>query len=155
MRWWPWISPYEAHQFTLIDLLPITTRMNDKFAIIIIGTLSIVASYWLFANFVSAETNCYTSGEKYVCVFTSDDPPAKAVIFCDKDGNNCTVTWLDKETVVTPDVKNAIQKAEITNFGSLSPESASNPTGDKNSTSPKGMKVPGIPAGDGGLTIQK
>ena len=129
--------------------------MNDKFAIIIIGALSIVTSYWLFANFVSAETNCYQWGDKNICIFTSDDPPAKALVFCDKDGKNCTVTW-SQETVVTPDVKNAIKKAEVSKFGSeLSPDSATNPTNDKNSTFPKHLNKPGIPGGDGGLTIQK
>lgn len=66
-------------------------------------------------HFVSAETSCYTSGEKYVCIFTSVDPPAKAVVFCDKDGKNCTVTWLSNEKPPTTDVNNAIKNSQIKN----------------------------------------
>jgi len=118
--------------------------MNAQFAIIIIiGTLLVIAFYSSSSNSVSAETNCYTSGEKWVCIFTSDDPPAKAVVLCDQDGKNCTVTWLDKETVVTPGVKDAIKKAEITNFGAvLSPEAADNSVDDTNSTSHESTKIP-------------
>jgi hypothetical protein len=93
--------------------------MNAKFAIfLVIGTLVVMALYCSSTNFVSAETNCYTSGEKYVCIFTTDSvkPPAKAVVFCDKDGKNCTVTWLSKVKVVTPEVNNAIKNAQIANL---------------------------------------
>ena len=72
-----------------------------------------MALYSSSTNFVSAEINCYTSGEHYICIFTSEDPPAKAISYCDKDGKNCTVTWLDKVNVVTPEVKNAIKNAQI------------------------------------------
>lgn len=89
--------------------------MNTKFAIfIVISALGVFALYCLSANSVSAETNCYTIGEHYVCIFTSNavQPPAKALVFCDKDGKNCTVTWASKVNPVTPEVKNAINNAQ-------------------------------------------
>lgn len=90
--------------------------MDIKFAIfVVVGTLVVMALYSTSTNFVSAETNCYSSGEKYVCVFTSFDPPAKAVVFCDKDGKNCAVTWLSNEKPPTTDAKNAIKNAQIKN----------------------------------------
>jgi len=90
--------------------------MDLKYAIfIVIGTLVVVALFYSSTNFVSAETNCYTFGQNYVCIFTSVDPPAKALIWCDEHGQNCTVTWSSKDNVVTPEVKNAIKNAQIAN----------------------------------------
>lgn len=68
-----------------------------------------------FTNFVSAETNCYTFGQNYVCIFTADnvDPPAKALIWCDSKGENCTITWASKDNVVTPEVKTLIDNAQV------------------------------------------
>jgi len=74
------------------------------------------------SNFVSAETNCYTIGEHFVCIFTSGDPPAKALIWCDEHGKNCTITWATKENPATPEVMNAIKNAQM---AQLSPESQS------------------------------
>jgi hypothetical protein len=102
--------------------------MNAKFAMfILIGTLVVMALYCSSTNFVSAETRCYISGEKRVCITTIDQPlptqsnrdilpTAKALVLCDKDGTNCTVHWLDKVSVVTPEVKNAIKNAQIANL---------------------------------------
>ena len=83
-----------------------------------------MAVYSSSTNFVSAETNCYTFGENYVCIFTADSvqPPAKALIWCDKDGKNCTVTWLDKVNVVTPEVKNSIKNAQTANLAKANVE---------------------------------
>ena len=119
--------------------------MYRKYVVfVVIGALAAIIIYISSTNFVSAETSCYTSGEKWVCVFTSDDPPTKAVVFCDKDGKNCTVTWLSNEKPPTPDVKNAIKNAQIANLaGELSPDSAVNSTGNTNSTSVKNLKEPG------------
>jgi len=90
--------------------------MDLKYAIfIVIGTLVVIALCQSSTNFVSAETNCYTFGQNYVCIFTSVDPPAKALIWCDEHGQNCTVTWSSKDNVVTPEVKNAIKNAQIAN----------------------------------------
>lgn len=71
-----------------------------------------MALYSSSINFVSAETNCYTFGEHYVCIFTSESTNTKALVFCDKDGKKCTVTWSSKVNVVTPEVKNAIKNAQ-------------------------------------------
>lgn len=98
--------------------------MDPKIAIYIItASILTMAVYSSSTNFVSAapETNCYTFGEHYVCIYTSNNvnAPASALISCDKDGKNCTVTWLSKANVVTPEVKTAIKNAQI----SRSPES--------------------------------
>lgn len=89
--------------------------MNVKYAVfIVLGTLFVMAFYYPFAHFVSAETNCYTFGQNYVCIFTADnvDPPAKALIWCDQNGQNCTITWASKDNAVTPEVKNLIDNAQ-------------------------------------------
>ena len=86
----------------------LTIKLNVRFVFFIMGALFVIAFCCSSTNFVSAETNCYTSGERWVCVFTSTDPPAKAVVFCDTNGNNCTVTWLDKVNVVPPGIKSTI-----------------------------------------------
>ena len=89
--------------------------MNVKYAFsIILGTFLVTAFYYSFANFISAETNCYTFGQNYVCIFTADnvDPPAKALIWCDHNGQNCTITWQSKDNVVTPEVKTLIDNAQ-------------------------------------------
>jgi hypothetical protein len=89
--------------------------MDGRFRIfIVVGTLAVMAFYCLSTNTASAETNCYTIGEHYVCIFTSNavQPPAKALVFCDKDGKNCTVTWASKVNPVTPEAKNAINSAQ-------------------------------------------
>ena len=97
--------------------------MDPKFVILLVlGSLLIIAVYSSSTNFVSAEINCYTSGEKYICIFTNADPPAKAVALCDKDGKNCTVTWLDKVNVVTPEVKNSIKNAQTANLAKANVE---------------------------------
>ena len=97
------------------------TRMHTNFAIFTaMGSLIVVALYCSSANFVSATTtNCYTIGDRYICVHVFDvvKPPAIAVVNCDKDGKNCDVSWVDKQTVVTPDAKNAIKNSEIAKFG--------------------------------------
>ena len=90
--------------------------LDTKFVIfIVIGSLVVTALYCSYTNFVSAETNCYAFGENYVCIFTADSvqPPAKALIWCDKDGKNCTITWASKVNVVTPEVKNAVKNAQV------------------------------------------
>jgi hypothetical protein len=90
--------------------------MNSNFVIfIVIASILTMAVYSSSTNFVSAETNCYTFGENYVCIFTADSvqPPAKALIWCDKDGKNCTITWASKANVVTPEVKNAVKNAQV------------------------------------------
>jgi len=110
-----------------------------------------MAVYSSSINFASAETNCYTSGEKYVCIFTNVDPPAKAVALCDKDGKNCSITWLDKVSVVTPEVKKAIKNAQTANLakgnveGSNSESTINNPPKLNNGPPP-----PGLPLGDVG-----
>lgn len=120
-------------------------RMYRKYALfVVIGAVAAIIFYISSTDFVSAETNCYTSGEKWVCIFTSDDPPAKAVVFCDKDGKNCTVTWLSNEKPPTSDVKNAIENAQVANLaGDLSPDSVVNSAGNTNSTSVENLKEPG------------
>jgi len=105
--------------------------MNTKFAIfIVISTLVVMALYCSPTNFISAETNCYTIGEHYVCIFTSNavQPPAKALVFCDKDGKNCTVTWASKVNPVTPDVKNAITNAQTALLAKSNVEGGNSPT---------------------------
>jgi hypothetical protein len=72
-----------------------------------------VAIYSSSTNFVSAEVSCYTFGEHYICIYTGTaEAPVTALISCDKDGKNCTVTWLSKVNVVTPEVKNSIKNAQ-------------------------------------------
>ena len=112
-----------------------------------------MALYCSSTNFVSATTNCYTSGEHYVCIFTADSvkPPVQAFLYCDKDGKNCTITWLDKVNPVTPEVKNAIKNAQVANLakgnveGSNSESTINNPPKLNNGPPP-----PGLPLGDGG-----
>jgi len=96
-------------------------------------------------NFVSASTTtCFHFGDRYMCYFVFDEvkPPAIAVTNCDSDGTNCAVTWVQKVNV-TPDAKDAIEKAQIAKFGGeLSPDAADNSANDKNSTSSESLKVP-------------
>ena len=102
-----------------------------------------MALYSSSTNFVSAETNCYTIGEHFVCIFTNADPPAKALVFCDKDGKNCTVTWASKENPVTPEVKNAIKNAQTAaQTANLSPESQTTNSPDMKSNSPTPPQCP-------------
>jgi hypothetical protein len=113
--------------------------MNAKFAIfIVIGTLVVTALYCSSTNFVSATTNCYTSGEHYVCIFTADSvkPPVQAFLYCDKDGKNCTITWLDKVNPVTPEVKNAIKNAQVANLAKGNVEGSNSESTINNSPNP-------------------
>ena len=48
----------------------------------------------------------------FVFLRMSGSHPQRALVFCDKDGKNCTVTWASKENPVTPEVKNAIKNAQ-------------------------------------------
>lgn len=89
--------------------------MNRKYAFFaVIASLLFTIAFSSLMSFVSAETNCYTFGQNYVCIFTADnvDPSAKALIWCDQNGQNCTITWASKDNAVTPEVKNLIDNAQ-------------------------------------------
>lgn len=90
--------------------------METKSSIfIVLGSLLVMAILSSIPNFVSAETKCYTSGEKYICISTFDvEPPNTVVTICDAGTNeNCTFHWLDKVSVVTPEVEALINNAQV------------------------------------------
>jgi hypothetical protein len=120
--------------------------VDTKFTIfILLASVLTTAVFASTINFVSASTTtCFHFGGRYLCYFVFDEvkPPAIAVTNCDNDGTNCTVTWVQKVNV-TPDAKDAIEEAQIAKFGGeLSPDAADNSANDKNSTSPKSLKIP-------------
>ena len=89
--------------------------MDSKSTIFVaVGSLLVMAIFNSITNFVSAEINCYSSGEKYICIFTSDDPPATAITFCNSDGTNCKTTWLDKVPPLSPAYKAALRNLQLT-----------------------------------------
>ena len=119
--------------------------MDTKFTIFILLASVLTTAVFASINFVSASTTtCFHFGDRYMCYFVFDEvkPPAIAVTNCDSDGTNCAVTWVQKVNV-TPDAKDAIEKAQIAKFGGeLSPDAADNSANDKNSTSSESLKVP-------------
>lgn len=91
-------------------------------------------------NFVSAETKCYTSGEKYICISTFDvEPPNTVVTICDAGTNdNCTHHWLDKVSTVTPEVETLINNAQVAQLDNQETTKDSKDVGGVNSNIPSG-----------------